>query len=63
MLGTMSDVAFNVYDMVNSSIRTFLHAKFGRAPLPVDFFIILCLLHHTLALALVIPLNLRYPHR
>jgi len=63
MLGTMSDVAFNIYDAVNSFIRTFLHSKFGRAPLPVDFFIVLCVLHHTTALVLVVPLNLRYPHR
>jgi len=63
ILGTMSDVAFNIYDSVNSFIRTFLHSKFGRAPLPVDFFVVLCVLHHTTALVLVIPLNLRYPHR
>lgn len=63
MLGTMSDVGFSIYDTVDSFIRTFLDSKFGRAPLPVVFFVVKCILHHTTALALVIPLNLRYPDR
>lgn len=42
ILGTMSDVAFNIYDSVNSFIRTFLHSKFGRAPL-VSLFDFACL--------------------
>ena len=69
VLGTLSVVGFDVADSIVTTIRTFAprfaFRKFGWRPLPVIYWIIIVLLHHTLSIGLVIPMNLRYialPH-
>lgn len=60
LIGTLSDLGFDIYDCFASSIRTFTkHPN----PLPIDFWIIVVALHHTTALSLVLPMNLHYVHR
>ena len=58
VLGTLSDVGFDIYDSAKSSWRTF--AKNHSAPLPLDFWIVIVAMHHTLALSLVLPMNSKY---
>lgn len=60
IMGTLSDVGFDIYDAVKSTIRTFTkHSD----PLPIDWWIIIVAMHHTLALSLAFPMNLNYVHR
>lgn len=61
LLGTLADLGYDVYDFIRLSFRTFdtKHEK----PTPIDFFIILGLMHHTTGLALIMPLNLHYVDR
>ena len=58
VLGTLSDVAFDVYDAIKSTYRAF--HKNASQPLPVDFWIVVVAMHHTLALSLVLPMNHKY---
>ena len=59
VLGTLSDVGFDVYDAIKSTLRTFTkHSQ----PLPLDFWIVIVAMHHTLALSLVLPMNQKYIH-
>jgi len=60
ILGTLSDLGFDIYDAMSSSIRTFSNHP---DPLPLDFWIVIVALHHTTALSLVLPMNLNYVHR
>lgn len=60
ILGTLSDVGFDIYDTAKSSMRTFTNHP---DPLPLDFWIILVVLHHTTALFLVLPMNINYIDR
>lgn len=61
VLGTISDFGFDLYDSYNSSVRTF--SKKHTNPLPIDFWIIIVAMHHTLALSLMLPMNLNYVNR
>lgn len=61
VLGTLADLGYEIYDAIRFTIRTF--ATNHPAPTPIEFFVILVLLHHTTALILVIPLNLHYVDR
>ena len=58
VIGTLSDVGFDIYDSIKSSLRTFVPNH--SSPLPVDFWVVIVALHHTLALSLVLPMNTRY---
>ena len=61
VLGTLADLGYDIYDAIRLSFRTFAanHPK----PTPIDFFVILGLMHHTTGLALIMPLNLHYVDR
>lgn len=61
LLGTLSDVGFDVYDCASCTLRCFQAGH--PSPLPIETWFIVCIMHHTTALALVIPMNLKYPHR
>lgn len=60
ILGTLSDVGFDIYDSWGSTVRTFTKHP---DPLPIEFWVILVMLHHTMSLILVLPMNLKYVHR
>lgn len=61
ILGTLSDLGFDIYDAITTSIRTF--TKNHPNPIPIEFWIIIVAMHHTLALTLLFPMNLFYAHR
>ena len=60
ILGTLSDVGFDIYDSCKSTFRAFANHP---NPLPLDFWIILVAMHHSTALSLVLPMNQKYIHR
>jgi len=62
VLGVLSDVALDLFDSVKIFMRTFLHNHIPWGPpCPLAFFIILCCLHHPLAIGMVIPLVVHQP--
>lgn len=58
----LADVALEVYDIVKKTFLCFFPSKFKwlGPPCPLAYFVIVCVLHHPLAIALVIPMNLKY---
>jgi len=63
LMAALGDVSFDVYDTIKKFLLTFFPSTFkswGTCPLP--FFIIMCLLHHPLAMLLVIPMNMKYSY-
>lgn len=60
LLGTLSDLGFDIYDAMMLTIRTFTKHE---SPIPFDFWVVIVAMHHTTALFLVLPLNLKYLHR
>ena len=60
VLGTLSDVGFDVYDAIKTTIRTFTN---HRDPIPIDFWVVIVAMHHTMALALVIPMDVYHVDR
>jgi len=65
VLGALADVGFDIYDWIKLTWKTWLPHHFvrvtGQTPGAVPFWIIICLLHHPLALTLVLPMNMHYP--
>ena len=65
-IGTLSVCGFDIYDSLATGLRTFCPQfamrKFGWHPLPTAYFVIICILHHTLSICMVIPMNLKYIH-
>ena len=45
LLGTLSDVGFDVYDFISSTLRAF--QKNHPNPIPTETWFLTCLLHHT----------------
>lgn len=64
VLGAIGDVGFDIYDWVKTTWKTWAPHNFmrvtGQAPGPMPFWVIMCLMHHPLAMTLVIPMNLHY---
>ena len=63
ILGTLSDVGFDVYDAIQTSLRTFTNFGGPEAAIPIDTWVVVVAMHHTMAMSLCIPMNLSYPHR
>ncbi|CAK0892053.1 unnamed protein product, partial [Prorocentrum cordatum] len=67
VVAVLMDVALNVYDWVRMFANTFLFESVGKKLFggvekgPLQMFIVLGVLHHTLALVTVCPLLLLYP--
>lgn len=60
------DVSFDVYDWLRMFLTTFLHETIGKKLFggekgPKEFFIVIGVLHHPLAMTMVCPLVLYYP--
>jgi len=62
IIGTMSEVGFDVYDWLKTFLLTFCHSSFKSLgpPTPVAVFVLICGLHHTTVLGMAIPMNLKY---
>mmetsp|Transcript_64547 Transcript_64547/g.179574 ORF Transcript_64547/g.179574 Transcript_64547/m.179574 type:complete len:347 (+) Transcript_64547:121-1161(+) len=62
MLALLGDVTYSLYDWIKKFCLTFFHAhcKCLGPPCPKPFFIILCVLHHTLSMVMVVPMNVKY---
>jgi len=64
VLGALGDVGFDIYDLLKTTWKTWAPNHFvrltGQCPGPMPFWIIMCLMHHPLAMAMVIPMNLHY---
>jgi hypothetical protein len=60
VLGTLSDLGFDIYDAVMIFIRTFRnnHAN----PMPFDVWVAIVAMHHSLALSFSLPMNWKYIH-
>merc|ERR1719329_684839 len=61
------DVAYDIYDEFRMFVTTFLFDSvgkklFGGEKQPKEFFIIIGVLHHPLAMTMVCPLVMYYPH-
>mmetsp|Transcript_98843 Transcript_98843/g.262462 ORF Transcript_98843/g.262462 Transcript_98843/m.262462 type:complete len:344 (-) Transcript_98843:142-1173(-) len=63
-MAALGDVAFDVYDVIKKLPMTFFPEKVKSwgAPVPLAFFVLLCCVHHPLAMLLVIPMNLKYSY-
>ena len=61
LLGTLSDLGFDIYDATQTTFRAFVPNHPNA--LPVKFFIVVVLLHHSMAFSLLVPMNLYYLHR
>lgn len=59
----LADVAFDIYDWLKKFVLTFFPSKFSflGVQCPVAFFVILCILHHSLAMFMIVPLVVTYP--
>lgn len=59
----LADVALDIYDWLKKFVLCFFPSVFSflGAPCPLAFFIILCILHHSLAMSMIVPLVLYYP--
>lgn len=64
MMAVLEDVGYDVYDFIKKFCLTFFPSKCKclGAACPLPFFIIVCCIHHMLALTLVIPMNLKYAY-
>jgi hypothetical protein len=62
LLAALADVGYDVYDFTKKFLLAFFPSTFrcvGTA-CPLQFFFVMCCLHHPLAMMLVIPMNLNY---
>lgn len=64
MMAALGDVALDLYDWIKKFLLTFFPNAFKSlgGPCPLPAFIVMCCLHHPLAMTLVIPMNARYAH-
>ena len=64
LLGTLSDVGFDIYDATKLTARAFFSSSSkmssSLSPIPIDFWVVVVPMHHVLAMSLVIPMNLYY---
>ena len=61
LLGTLSDVGFDIYDATKLTARAFFSSKLSSlSTIPIDFWVVVVPMHHVLAMSLVIPMNLYY---
>ena len=62
---TPQPIGFNIYDALKLTWRAWLPHHYvrvtGNTPCPIAFWVAMCLLHHPLALGLVMPMNAYYP--
>jgi len=63
ILGTLSDVGFNLYDSAKATLQFFAPKQIGMTPIPFEYWFIGVVLHHSTSMFLVIPMNLKYAHR
>jgi hypothetical protein len=61
ILGMLNDVAWDLYDQVRMTARTFFHRPLKLDPMPLAGWVVACCLHHPLSLSMAIPLLLWYP--
>merc|ERR1719217_1683250 len=63
LLGCMNGVEYDVYDWLKKFFLTFFpsYCKCMGVANPLAFFVILCVMHHSLAMCLVVPMILYYP--
>lgn len=63
LFGTLFDLGFDLYDTGKKFLLTFVHSRFSSLgpPCPLQWFIVCCVMHHTLAMVLMVPMNLKYP--
>jgi len=65
LFGGLVDVSLDVYDIFKKSVQIFLpsfSSKLFTGTCPLNVFIIMCCLHHPLAMFMVMPMNLHYPY-
>jgi len=66
VLGVLGDVGFDIYDWAKTTFRVWAPHTFvrltGQRPYPTPYWVIMCVLHHPLALALAMPMNAHYVH-
>lgn len=65
LFGALADVALDVYDVFKKCVQKFvpkLSSKLFTGTCPLAFFVVICCLHHPLAMLMVVPMNLYYPH-
>merc|ERR1711871_204695 len=62
LLGTLSEVGFDIYDLSKCILLTFCPTPFPflGPPTPVKTFILIGVFHHTTVLGMTIPMNLYY---
>lgn len=63
LLGTLSEVGFDIYDLSKATLLTFCPAPFPflGPKNPIKCFILLGVFHHCTVLGMTIPLNVHYP--
>ena len=61
VLGSLADVGWDIYDSIRSTVRAF--TRNHPSPIPIESWFLFVCLHHSLAMSLVIPMNLHYVHR
>eukprot|EP00416_Gambierdiscus_australes_P025251 CAMPEP_0171057008 /NCGR_PEP_ID=MMETSP0766_2-20121228/1508_1 /TAXON_ID=439317 /ORGANISM="Gambierdiscus australes, Strain CAWD 149" /LENGTH=233 /DNA_ID=CAMNT_0011512049 /DNA_START=251 /DNA_END=952 /DNA_ORIENTATION=+ len=64
ILGTLSEVGFDIHDWLRLFMLVFFPASMGfpGEPLPLKIFILLGVCHHSTVLSLVVPMNMKYAH-
>jgi len=65
LLGTVSEVGFDIYDGTKMTLTTFFHksvSSFGYPQTPVKSYILVCLCHHAAVLSVTMPMNMKYVH-
>lgn len=65
LIAVLMDVSVAVYDEIKMFCRTFLFKAFEPiwpVPCPKEFFVIMGVLHHPLAMIMAVPVVLYYPH-
>lgn len=62
-LGSLSEVGFDIYDWSKTFLLAFLPEKATALgpQSPVKVFVLICILHHSTVLGMVVPMNLNYP--
>eukprot|EP00933_Yihiella_yeosuensis_P068737 TRINITY_DN7469_c0_g3_i1.p1 TRINITY_DN7469_c0_g3~~TRINITY_DN7469_c0_g3_i1.p1 ORF type:complete len:297 (+),score=49.86 TRINITY_DN7469_c0_g3_i1:80-970(+) len=64
-LGTCGDLGFDIYDFCKKFWMTFFpnHPLISSwSPCPRKFFFVVCVLHHGMAMTMLIPMNMKYSH-
>jgi len=65
IFGGLNDVGLDIYHVLVTTIKAFHGAipSIGwKSAAPKPFWFIMCILHHPLALSMIIPMNINYPH-